>query len=239
MNSKKVIVFGVILIILLAGIFFLSALDYLNDFRQPVNQQQIASNGEVEDGLSFRISETDPLITPASKLYQSLIRETDPVRGGQQAEVTIMEFGDFECPHCAEIYPNLLKILVEYKGKVKLIWKDFPIPSHPQARLAALAARCAAEQGKFWEYHDYLFENQESLSRELYNQIALELNLNLAEFNKCLEGQDKIELVGQGLTDGQKLGVDATPYLFVGNQVFNYALSYEELKGVVDEELGK
>ncbi|PIX92247.1 hypothetical protein COZ26_02860 [Candidatus Kuenenbacteria bacterium CG_4_10_14_3_um_filter_39_14] len=73
----------------------------------------------------------------------------------------------------------------------------------------------------------------------MYNQIALELRLSLSQFNKCLDGQEKIELIGQGLEDGQKLGVDATPYIFIGNKQFNYALSYEELKGAVEEEIRK
>ena len=236
MSTKAIITFSILAIILLAGIFFVSALDYLRDFGQ-VGNQAVGTTDQVEEGWDFRISDIDPLITPASKLYQSLIRESDPARGNQQAEVIIMEFGDFECPYCAELYPNLLEILVEYEGKVKLVWKDFPIPSHLQARLAALAARCAAEEGKFWEYHDYLFENQENLSRELYNQIALELNLNLADFNQCLESQDKIEEIGQGLIDGQNLGIDATPTLFINNRAFNYALTYEELKSVIEEEL--
>src|SRR3989338_6323495 len=122
-------------------------------------------------------------------------------------------------------------------GKAALIWKDFANPAHTEARGAAIAARCADKQGKFWEYHDYLFENQDNLSRDLYNKISLELKLDLATFNKCVDGQETVELVGQGMADGQQIGVDATPYIIIGKRVFNYALSEEELRQAVEKEL--
>jgi len=177
------------------------------------------------------------LITPASKIYMSIIDESDPVRGSGSAQLTILEFGDFECPYCQSVSEDLSRVLVEYQGRVNLVWKDFPSPSHANARTAALAARCAEDEGKFWQYHDYLFVNQEELSRELYNDIALELKLDLARFNKCLDNSEKIELVGQGLTDGQAIGVDATPYFFIGNKKYDYALTYGELRKIIDSEL--
>ena len=234
MNSKQIVIFSVVSIAILAGIFFISALSYFDGFSQLGNQGLVEV---VEDDWEFSLSETDPLITPAGKIYRSLINQDDPVRGDENAEIVILEFGDFECPYCAQMHEDLLELLVEYAGEVKLVWKDFPNPSHLQARIAALAARCAGEQGSFWEYHDYLFTNQESFSRELYNQIALEMGLDLVEFNSCLDGQEYIQVVGQGLVDGQKLEVDATPYLFINNRRFDHALTYEELKAVIIGEL--
>lgn len=232
MTNKQVIWFAVISLVLLAGFFLVAILLSLNlNYTQPLQQEQMQLD-------NIQRQDPDLLITPAAVLYQSLINESDPVRGNPQAKLIILEFGDFECAYCAQMYEDLLNILLAYQGQVKLVWKDFPNPSHLQARTAALAARCAQEQGRFWEYHDFLFINQDSLSRELYNQIALELDLDLAQFNKCLDNQEKIELVGQGLVDGQKLEVDATPYLFIGNRQFDYALSEDELKQVIQRELG-
>ena len=167
-----------------------------------------------------------------------MIREEDPVRGGDSADFVILEFGDFECPYCRDLSTRLSRVVAEFAPRIQLVWKDFPNPIHLQARQAALAARCAQEQGKFWEYHDYLFANQDNLSRDSYNKIALELNLNLADFNRCLDGNDRIEVVGQGLIDGQKLGVDATPYLFIGNRAVDYAIKEKELRAIIKEELG-
>jgi len=233
MTNGQYIIFAFVSILLLASIFLVWIISDFGNNNESLPLSNTNANSQSDN------SRTDPLITSTKELYGSLINENDPVRGSGAAGLVILEFGDFECPYCQTVFPNLVKILSEYQGKVKLVWKDFPNPSHLNARDAALAARCAGDQGQFWEYHDYLFANQAELSREMYNQIALELRLSLSQFNKCLDGQEKIELIGQGLEDGQKLGVDATPYIFIGNKQFNYALSYEELKGVVEEEIRK
>ena len=234
MTNKQYTVLFVAALIVLVVIFFLvlfSSFIGLSDFGA---QKDI----QVAKPATFDINKgPDPLITPAARLYTALINESDPVRGNPQAKLVIMEFGDFECPYCKQQHSSLVEILAEYKGQVSLVWKDFPIPTHLQAKTAALAARCAGEQGKFWEYHDYLFANQSELSHQTYNQIALELDFNLGQFNNCLDSQKYIKEVGQGLVDGQRLGVDATPYLFIGNKRFNYALAYEELKKSIEEEL--
>lgn len=176
----------------------------------------------------------DPLITPGEGF---LLRETDPVFGDLNAPVRIVEFADFQCVYCFEMREVLATVLPEYKGKVSLVWKDFANPNHSEAKSAAIAARCAQEQNKFWEYHDYLFMYQSDLSRERYNKIALELGLELPAFNQCVDGQKTVDLVGQGMADGQAFGVDATPYLIIGNKVYNYALTADELRQVLDSLL--
>lgn len=233
MTNRQYITFALVSILLLVSVFFVWLVSDFGNNNESLPVANKSDNSQSDD------LKTDPLITSTKELYSSLINENDPVRGSGAAGLVILEFGDFECFYCQAIFPNLVKILSEYHGRVKLIWKDFPNPSHLNARDAALAARCAGDQDKFWEYHDYLFANQAEMSREMYNQIALELGLDLSRFNKCLDGQEKIELIGQGLEDGQKLGVDATPYIFIGNKQFNYALTYEELKKVVEEEIRK
>ena len=182
----------------------------------------------------------DPLITSARDIYYSTFdSQRDPVRGEKAAKLFILEFGDFDCAYSAMMASVAAQVVNQFRGEVSLVWKDFPNPTHLNARDAALAARCGQEQGKFWEYHDKLFANYGLLSRKMYNQIALELKLDLARFNGCLDSAKYIEIVGQGLVDGQALGADATPYLFIGNTVVDQAISAEELAGVIRQELGK
>lgn len=231
MTHKQSITLATTALILLGSIIFFLLFYSLFSSSTTVNI--------VDSGNDIVLSEAanDPLVTSATKVYKSFIRPDDPMRGTQNAKLMILEFGDFECPYCAQIYLDVIKVLDEHRGQVGLIWKDFANPNHLNAKYAAMAARCAADQGKFWEYHDYLFENQSALSRELYNQIALELNLDLASFNSCLDNQDKMKYIGQGLEDGQRLGVEATPTLFIGNTKIDFALTYDELKEVVEYEL--
>ncbi len=232
MNKSSVVTFITVSIVLLVGVFFIWMMMSFWDGGEDINIIQPSSE-EVQDNQQ----QIDPLVTSAEDVYLALVGEDDPLRGDQGIELLILEFGDFECPYCSQIQESLINILAKFDGKVGLVWKDFPNPSHPQARLAALASRCAEEQGKFWQYHDYLFVNQDQLSRELYNQLALELDLDLQLFNSCLETQKYIKKVGQGLEDGQRLGVDATPYLFIGKSVIDFAASQEEIEGVIRKEL--
>ena len=90
------------------------------------------------------------------------VAATDPTKGSGPIE--ILEFSDFECPYCQKAQSMIREMLAKYEGKVKLVWKDFPLPNHEYAVPAAVAARCAQEQGKFWEYHDVLFANQQALT---------------------------------------------------------------------------
>ncbi len=237
MTKKQSFILGSIALILLVIIIFL--LLFFSLFRVINSNNNIYQQVDELSSNNIKTNPTvsDPLITPSAKIYKSFIRADDPIRGENNSQLTILEFGDFECPYCAQIYPNLVKLLNEYNGQIKLVWKDFANPIHPNARQAAIAARCAADQGKFWKYHDLIFDNQNILSRKLYNQIAMELNLDLKKFNSCMDNQNKIEIIGQGLEDGQRLGVDATPFLFIGSNKINFAVSYDELKKIVDYEL--
>ncbi len=141
---------------------------------------------------------------------------SDPVKGAIDPELTIVEFGDFECPFCKDIALVLDDILVEYPS-VQVVWKDLPNPVHLNARSASYAARCAKEQGKFWEFHDFLFANQDILGQDLYSNIAVELNLDIDLFTQCLEENKYSNVVSAGLEQASKYQVTGTPYLFVGD----------------------
>jgi protein-disulfide isomerase/copper chaperone CopZ len=163
------------------------------------------------------------------------ITQDDHIRGDFNAPITLVEFSDFECPFCARHFPTLNKILSDYQGKVKLVYKHFPLPFHPNAQKAAEASECAAEQGKFWEYHDKLFENfSQGYSLEKFKQWAKELGLDANRFNNCLDSGKYAQKVQKDIQEGNQKGVDGTPATFVNGQLISGALPYEAFKQIID-----
>ncbi len=148
-------------------------------------------------------------------------KASDPARGNARASVTIFEFSDFGCEHCASMAP-ILKSLLATNDDVQLVWKDvaasrFPVPSIN----AHIAARCAQKQGKFWEYHDALFANQEQLGEPLYFNLATELQLNESTFETCYRAQAVKPLIDEGSILANAIGVSGTPYFVIGNERFS------------------
>jgi len=168
------------------------------------------------------------------------ITKDDHVRGDFNAPITLVEFSDFECPFCARHYPTMNKILNGYKGKVRLVYKHFPLGFHPNAQKAAEASECASEQGKFWEYHDKIFENQSSgLSAEKFKQWAKDLGLNSNKFNDCLDSGKYAQKVQADYQEGLQKGVNGTPATFVNGQLVSGALPYESFKQIIDNLLNQ
>lgn len=166
------------------------------------------------------------------------ITSEDHIRGDFGAPITLVEFSDFECPFCERHYPTMNKILSDYNGKVRLVYKHFPLGFHSNAQKAAEASECADEQGKFWEYHDKLFENQANgFGLEKFKQWAKELSLNSAQFNNCLDSGKYAEKVQNDFDEGQQKAVQGTPATFVNGQLIIGALPYETFKGIIDNLL--
>ncbi len=179
--------------------------------------------------------------------------DDDPIRGDPNAPITIIEFSDFQCPFCARFHTQTLPlILKEYidEGKVNLVYRDFPIQSiHPNALPAAVAAECANEQGKYWEYHDMLFEKQTDWSRldssaviSTFNQYAKDIGLQSPQFDSCLESGKYLEEVQGDLSDGRDYDITGTPGFFIGNDKIGFvklsgAQPFESFKKVIDEQL--
>ena len=165
-----------------------------------------------------------------------VLSSTDPIRGDLNASFSIIEFGDFQCAACAEVEPLLRKVLDQYPGRVKLVWKDAPNSRlHPLAQRAAEAAHCAGEQGKFWEYHDRLLDQGQSLTETGLSLAARELGLNGSSFAECLESGRATELVTRSLNEALLLRVDATPYFFLGESRISGAVNEEELKKMLTQ----
>ena len=168
------------------------------------------------------------------------LEDSDPSIGNPKAKVTIVEFSDFQCPYCLRVAPTLKKIRATYGDTVRVVWKDFPLTQiHPQAFKAGEAGHCAAEQGKFWEYHDQLFGNQQALMPDDLKKYAAGLSMDAERFNSCLDSSKHAEVVRDGVAQGTRLGVNSTPTVFVNGRRVSGAQPYEVFAAVIDEELSK
>ncbi len=175
--------------------------------------------------------------------------DDDPYKGSENASVVIIEFSDFQCPFCKRFFDTTLKQLEEEyikTGKVKFVYRDFPLDFHQNALLAAMAAECADDQGRFWDYHDMLFERQsewEGLNneeaKEKFKEYASQLGLDENQFNECLDSEKYREEVMNDMKDGQKYGVTGTPTLFINGIKLVGAQPYNVVKSIIEEELAK
>jgi predicted DsbA family dithiol-disulfide isomerase len=162
-----------------------------------------------------------------------------PVRGPKNAPVAFVEFADFECPFCRQMQPAIEKLLKDYNGKVALYFKDFPLPIHPHAEKAAEAARCAAEQGAFWDYHDALFREGSNLEVSQLKEFARALGQDTARFNTCLDAGQKVLVIEKDLAQGRRLGISGTPGFFINGRFLSGVVSYETLREVVEQQLNQ
>jgi protein-disulfide isomerase len=160
------------------------------------------------------------------------------VKGTADAQVTIVEFTDFQCPFCKKATSTLYEVLAHYKGKVKLVFRDYPIPTlHPGAPKVHEAARCAGAQGKFWEYHDMLFERAPRHATDELKRYAEELKLDAASFAQCLDSGRYQADVKSDVEEGNKLGINGTPTFFINGRVLVGAQPLAEFKKVIDKEI--
>lgn len=171
--------------------------------------------------------------------YTVATAASDPVRGSASAPVTIVEFSDYQCPFCARINPTIEQVRKTYGDQVKIIFKDFPLPNHPLAPKAAEAAHCAGEQGQYWEMHDRLFGDQRALEVAKLKESALALGLDAASFNQCLDSGKHAATVVAGSTQGERMGVNSTPTLYINGRALIGAQPFEAFKQIIDEELSK
>lgn len=175
--------------------------------------------------------------------------DDDPFIGDKNAKVTIIEFSDFQCPFCRSFFEDTFtKLKNDYidTGKVKLVYRDYPLPFHPNALSAAEAAECANEQGKFWEFHDTLFGSQSdwvNLSTEnvktKYLNYAANLGLNVNNFSICLNNETYKDEIQKDTADGSKAGVNGTPSFYINGKQIVGAQPYDVFKTAIDAELNK
>jgi protein-disulfide isomerase len=161
-----------------------------------------------------------------------------PIRGSENAPVTIIEFSDFHCPYCKQVQPTLKRILSDYGDRVKLAYRDFPIDQlHPNARKAAEAARCANDQGKFWEFHDKLYGGGTDASPETLTRLAREIDMDVVAFQQCIAVRKHGSGIDRDIEEATKLGVNGTPGFFINGRLVSGAQPYEGFAQVINEEL--
>jgi protein-disulfide isomerase len=162
---------------------------------------------------------------------------TSPAKGPADAPIELIEFADFECPYCQAASPTIKRVLDTYGNRVRFVYRNFPLASHPNAIPAAEAAQCANEQGQFWAYHDRLFGSPGNLSSADLRSTAQQLGLDVARFNSCVEEHRYRSVVETDVKAGTTAGVNGTPAFFINGRLLSGAQPYDAFKNVIDEEL--
>jgi protein-disulfide isomerase len=223
-----------------------SALENTVKSLQEQDQQILSSLNEIRQLLASAVRPTPQPPSPPS----ALTLNNESFRGKADASVAVIEYADFECPYCGQYehdtYPQISKAYIQ-TGKVKYFYRDLPLPMHPHAVIAARAARCAGEQGKYWEMHDSLFAKQNTIREADMPGRVRELGLDLAKFSECLSSDRYADELRQSAAEAQKMGIGGTPTFFIGKvdpngEVTNLktiigARPYNDFKSVIDDAL--
>ena len=165
------------------------------------------------------------------------IDEKTPVKGADDAVITIVEYSDFECPFCQRVNPTIEEILKRYEGKVKVAYKHLPLSFHQNAGPAALASIAANEQGKFWEFHDALFVNQQNLSEATDLKIAKDLGLNMDKFKEDMNSQWAKEKLEKDTAEAASFGIQGTPHFLVNGIAVSGAVPVDNFVEVIERLL--
>ena len=188
---------------------------------------------------------------PEEPVYNVPVRQEDVVRYGPDAAdskpvgckaddcpITVVEYSEFQCPFCTRVLPDVKRLMGEYKGKIRWIVRDFPLSFHDRARPAAIAAKCAAAQGKYWQMYAALFENQRNLADSDLKSYADKIGLDKSKFDTCFSKPAAVEtLIDQNFQSGVQLGVSGTPAFFINGRRLSGAMPYGEFKKIMEDEL--
>ena len=202
------------------------------DFLKTQDAQE--KQGELLASLQKKYPTTVKLQAPVIEIGEG----GRPAKGSASAPITIIEFSDYECPFCKRAEPTVEKVLETYGDKIRLVFRDYPLPFHANAKPAALAAACAEEQGKFWEYHHKLFTSA-ALDGDTLRSLAGELGLDQAKFDECLASEKYASVVEKDMADASAVGVRGTPAFFINGRMISGAQPFEKFQEIIDEELAR
>ncbi len=208
--------------------------------------QNILDEGYQSKHLQVLVSQ------PKAPLYDVKVGKTDHVRfgpgeadvepskggcSGDDCKITIIEYSEFQCPFCSRVLPAAKQVLDKYKGQIRWITRDFPLSFHPRARPAAIAAKCAAKQGKYWDMYYALFDNQQKLNDVDFKQHAEKIKLDTKQFAACVANPPKEieETIDANLSSGLSYGVSGTPAYLINGQRYSGALPPEEFQRIIEE----
>ena len=244
---------GVIAAIAVAAFFGGYSIGILDDSNSSVTQEELKAIISEIEIKTIPTQQTQIQTQPTAPQIFQVSLDDDPVKGNPNAPVTVVEFSDFQCPFCSRFFQQTLPLIEENyidTGKIKFVYKDLPLDSlHPNARAAHIAAECADEQGKFWEYHDVLFEKQSQwsslASSELENtftEFATDMGLQAASFESCMQSPNIADEVNKDTLEAASYGATGTPTFFIGNEKDGFiklvgAQPYAVFQRVIDNQL--
>ncbi len=200
-----------------------------------VRERAQAARQQYLDTLRAKTAITIALDPPRVKVAEG----GGATRGPADAPIAIVEFSDFECPYCLRVFPTVSELLKTYGDRIRLAYRHYPLPNHPNARPAAEASACANEQGKFWQYHDRLFSSPGKLSVPDLKQHAAELGLNATAFNACVDARKYQKDVDTDIAAGEAAGVSGTPAFFINGRAVFGAMPIENFRQIIEEELAR
>jgi len=217
MKAKEIVIWSGLIIILIGGLWLL---------------------------INAVNSSPSPLTTPAEIKNLPPVSATDFIRGNINAKVTLVEYADFQCPACSVIYSTIKELEGNFKDDLRVIFRFFPLTnSHQNSMISSSAAYAAGLQGKFWEMHDLLFENQTTWSnidaRDTFIGYAKTLGLNLDKFKTDLDSNSTKQIILKEENDGIAIGINSTPTFFVNGNYIQTPQSYDDFKKVIQDEINK
>jgi protein-disulfide isomerase len=165
------------------------------------------------------------------------IDKNGPSLGADNAPITIAVFSDFQCQYCKKVNETLKQVMQSNENKIRILYKNLPLPNHAQSFKAAQAANCAAAQNKFWPYHDLLFEHSSDLSDNSLKRYASEIGMDSNKFNSCIDSEASREAVLKDLQEARRAGIFSTPTFIINGRVLKGARTYEDFKAIIDQAL--
>jgi len=204
--------------------------NYLNEQKQRGALETYRQSLQAKAEIDYRL----PLLLPPKFEVNS---DGGSSKGPSSAPVTIVEFSDYQCPFCGRAEPTIERLLAEYGDKIRLVYRDYPLPNHSFAPKAAEATLCAGKQGRYWEMHDLLFKNQRALDIPDLIGYAATLKLKSEDFLSCLQSGETRPSVVASTKAGEDVGVNGTPAFFVNGRLLSGAQPYERFKEIIEYEL--
>ena len=198
----------------------------------------IASGIKEKKSQTTILDEVAQYVEGITKTHTFELKET-PLKGNPEASVVLVEFADFQCPHCRLVVPVMDEVVKKYGDDIVFYYKHFPLDGHPQAQIAAQAAEAAHRQGKFWEMHALIFENQEALSKAKLRDFAKQIGLDVEQFNQSFESAEVVKAVMAQKSEGESAQLDGTPSLFINGKRYMGEKELEPISAHIDALLAE
>jgi protein-disulfide isomerase len=234
---------GGIMVLCTIGFFILLSVVLKGSFSPNIDSTDKSEKVAVNEAAAPTAPVGDPSVNQVGDVAP--VTSADHIRGSSSAAVTLVEYSDLQCPYCANFHATMKQLMADsaYKSKVRWVFRHFPLSFHPNAEPAALAAECASEQGKFWEFADKVYENQADMGDALYTKLAGDLGLNKTKFDACIKDKKYQSAVDADYSSGGAAGITGTPGTIImakdgSKTLIPGALPIESVKQMIDTALG-